>query len=379
VSSILARETGPGAVRRPEPASPTEAFEELRAGRLVVVADDDDAAYGYLVVAAEFATAETVNFMAREGRGLICLALTPKRCEELELDLIPARNESVHAKDFTASIEAREGVTTGISAADRARTIAVAIDTGRGARDIVQPGHVFPLRAREGGVLARAAVTEAAVDLAQLAGLNPAAAVCEVMDEDGEYAAGAALVDFCERHELRLTTIADLISHRRRNERLVERKASRALPTEFGEFEVIEYRSPIEGTSHRALVMGDIDRREEVLVRVHSECLDGDVFHSLACDCGAELRRALEMIAREGAGVLIYLTGEGREAAAAKGSPRQSDGTVELRGYGVGAQIVADLGISRLRILTNTPKTIHGLEGFGLEVVSQEPITGVGG
>jgi 3,4-dihydroxy 2-butanone 4-phosphate synthase/GTP cyclohydrolase II len=376
MSSTLARDSGPGATRGLVAAAPTEALEDLRAGRVVVVVDGDEATHGHLVVAAEFATAETVNFMAREGRGLICLALTPKRCDELEVDLIPVRNESVHAKSFTVSIEARDGVTTGISAADRARTVAVAIDERCGPGDIVQPGHVLPLRAREGGVLARAAVTEAAVDLTRLAGLNPAAVICEVMDEDGEYAAGPALVDYCERHDLRLTTIVDLIAYRRRHERLVERSASGVLSTEFGEFRLIEFHAPIEGISHRALVMGDVDRKGESLVRVHSECLAGDVFHSLACSCGTELRQALRMIAREGAGVLVYLTGDGREAAAERGSPWHSDETAKLRGYGVGAQILADLGISRLRLLTNTPKTIPSLEGFGLEIVSQEPIVG---
>jgi 3,4-dihydroxy 2-butanone 4-phosphate synthase / GTP cyclohydrolase II len=287
-------------------ASVDEAIEDIRNGRMVVVVDDPERENeGDLVVAAQFATPEAVNFMATHARGLICLCLTGERCEELGLLPMTHRNEARLGTAFTVSVEAREGVTTGISAGDRAHTIQVAIDPTSTPHDLVQPGHVFPLRARDGGVLVRAGQTEASVDLARLAGLVPAGVVCEIMNEDGTMARVPDLVPYCERHGLRMITVADLIEHRRRTEKLVERVVSIQLPTEFGVFKAIAFRERLTGRDHLALVMGEID--ENVLVRVHSECLTGDVFHSLRCDCGEQLETALAAIAAEGRGVLLYM------------------------------------------------------------------------
>ena len=367
-----------------------EAIEEIRAGRMVVVCDDEDRENeGDLTLAAQFATPEAINFMAKEGRGLICLALTPQRCDELGLDLMAAKNESPFDTPFTVTIEARDGVTTGISAADRARTIQVAIDPQSSPRDLVQPGHIFPLKAKPGGVLERTGQTEAAVDLARLAGLNPSGVICEVMNDDGTMARVPDLERYCARHGLKMISVADLIAYRRRHDKLVERVVTTRLPTAFGEFDVVGYRSLVDDKHHVAMVKGEIDGQNDVLVRVHSECLTGDVFHSLRCDCGEQLESALAMIEREGQGVLLYLAQEGRGIGLLnklKAYNLQDKGLdtvdanlelglpVDLRDYGIGAQILSDLGLSSIRILTNNPKKIRGLEGYGLSVSDQIPI-----
>jgi 3,4-dihydroxy 2-butanone 4-phosphate synthase/GTP cyclohydrolase II len=367
-----------------------EAIEEIRAGRMVVVCDDEDRENeGDLTLAAQFATPEAINFMAKEGRGLICLSLTPERCEELGLDLIAAKNESPFETPFTVMIEARDGVTTGISAADRARTIQVAIDPRTSPRDLVQPGHVFPLKAKPGGVLERTGQTEAAVDLARLAGLNPSGVICEVMNDDGTMARVPDLERYCKRHGLKMITVADLIAYRRGHDKLVERVVNTRLPTAFGEFDVVGYRSLVDDKHHVAMVKGEVDGESDVLVRVHSECLTGDVFHSLRCDCGEQLESALAMIEREERGVLLYLAQEGRGIGLLnklKAYNLQDKGLdtvdanlelglpVDLRDYGIGAQILVDLGLGSIRILTNNPKKIRGLEGYGLSVTDQIPI-----
>src|SRR5215203_2489030 len=290
-----------------------EGIEDIRRGRMVVVCDDENRENeGDLTMAAQFATPEAINFMATHGRGLICLALTDERCQELGLNLMAAKNEAPFQTAFTVSIEAREGVTTGISAADRARTVQVAIDPHSGPDDLVQPGHVFPLKAKDGGVLERTGQTEAAVDLARLAGLIPAGVICEVMNEDGTMARVPDLVEFCDRHDVKMITVADLIEYRRRTEKLVERTVSVRLPTAYGDFTAVAFREALSGKHHVALVKGEVGGEENVLVRVHSECLTGDVFHSLRCDCGEQLEQALAQISAEDHGVLLYLAQEGR-------------------------------------------------------------------
>lgn len=363
---------------------------EIKAGRMVVVCDDARRENeGDLVMAAQFVTAQAINFMATEGRGFICLALTPQRCEELGLELMTAKNESALRTPFTVTIEARHGVTTGVSAHDRAHTIRVAVDPASGPDDLVQPGHVNPLKAKPGGVLERAGHTEASVDLARLAGLIPAGVICEIMNPDGTMARVPELESYCRRHQLKMITIADLIAYRRRHERLVERVVRVKLPTVFGEFDAVGYRALVDDKHHVALVKGEVEGKPDVLVRVHSECLTGDVFHSLRCDCGEQLTAALSMIEREGRGVLLYLSQEGRGIGLLnklQAYRLQEDGldTVEanerlglpadLRDYGIGAQILSDLGLSSIRILTNNPKKIRGLEGYGLSVTAQIPL-----
>ena len=367
-----------------------EAIEEIRQGRMVVVCDDEDRENeGDVVMAAQFVTPESVNFMTKEARGFICLALTPERCEELGLDLMTAKNESRMQTPFTVTIEAREGVTTGVSAHDRAHTIQVAVDPLSRPVDLVQPGHVNPLKAKPGGVLERTGHTEASVDLARLAGLIPAGVICEVMNDDGSMARVPDLVAYCAEHGLKMITIKDLIVFRRRSDKLVERVVSTRLPTDFGTFEAVGYRSLVDDKHHLALVKGDIAGRRDVLVRVHSECLTGDVFHSQRCDCGGQLAAALTMIEAEGTGVVLYLAQEGRGIGLLnklRAYKLQEEGldTVEanerlglpadLRDFGIGAQILVDLGLSSIRILTNNPKKIHALEGYGLSVTDQIPI-----
>ena len=367
-----------------------EAIEDIREGRMVVVCDAPDRENeGDLTMAAQFVTPDAINFMATHGRGLICLALTPERCDELGLDLMAAKNESSFGTNFTPSIEARDGVTTGISANDRARTIQVAIDPSSTAESVVQPGHMFPLKAKPGGVLERTGQTEAAVDLARLAGLNPSGVICEIMNEDGTMARVPDLTRYCEEHGLKMVTVADLIAYRTRKERLVERVVEARLPTAYGEFNVVGFRSLVDGKHHVAMVKGEIDGEDDVLVRVHSECLTGDVFHSLRCDCGQQLEDAMLRIEAEGSGVLLYLSQEGRGIGLLnklRAYKLQEEGLdtvdanielglpADLRDYGIGAQILVDLGLSSIRLLTNNPKKIVGLEGYGLRVSDQLPI-----
>ena len=371
-------------------ATVEEGIEDIRAGRMVVVVDAADRENeGDLTIAAQFATPAAIAFMAKEGRGLICLCLTGERCDELGLRMMTERNETPYGTAFTVSVEAREGISTGISAQDRARTIQVAIDPSKDGGDLVQPGHVFPLRARPGGVLERTGQTEAAVDLARLAGLIPAGVVCEIMKDDGTMARVPDLLEFCAQHGLKLITVADLIEHRRRHEKLVERQVTVRLPTAWGDFDAVLFKESLTGKQHVALVHGDVDGAENVLVRVHSECLTGDVFHSLRCDCGDQLDAALQQIGEADCGVLLYMAQEGRGIGLLnklKAYELQETGldTVDAnlalgfdadeREWGIGNQILAELGLTTIRLLTNNPKKVSGLEAFGLKVTEQVPI-----
>lgn len=368
-----------------------EAIAEIAAGRMLIVVDDEDRENeGDFVIAAEKATPEMVNFMALHGRGLICIPLTAERLEELEIPPMTEKNTSEQGTAFHVSIGAKGRITTGISAADRAATIAAAIDPAATPEDISRPGHVFPLRARPGGVLERSGHTEAAVDLARLAGLYPAGVICEIMNPDGSMARRPQLEVVAAEHGLKMVTVEDLIRYRRRTERLVEQVTAVKLPTEYGEFMAHGYRSLLDGSVHVALVAGDVAGAEDVLVRVHSECLTGDVFHSLRCDCGEQLSEAMRRVQAEGRGVVLYLVGhEGRGIGLANkllAYKLQEDGadTVEanealgfpadIRDYGIGAQILVDLGLSTVRLLTNNPKKLVGLEGYGLHVTEQVPL-----